>query len=249
MPPASLQLDQAVLLSAGARHSGQRDLLSRTAGVEDAIAKRLLQWTPAFWDLSEQQRESWQVFPVAAERLALCRSVYSHSEYGRAEGGRLLTLVVLVDRQQLEGFHHNIVLFTTLLRSEGGLTLPANLNEPLQQLTLPAGTLLTAADGVGTLDPNTVAKIARAIDIHKKVAIFGQVDPLCFCAALLEQFPPEQRWQTSFCTALKVSEHRPFQLHFYPAENPNLKKELVQAQVRTITLDPSEIPPRMARAW
>ncbi len=249
MASEPLQVEQAIFTSASARQTGNCDLVARSPGVDENLAKQLLAWCPAFWDLAEQQRESLHCFLPTPDRIAVCRSVYSRSEYGRAEGGRLTTLVVVATPEQLAGYEHNIVLFTTMIRSMGYLTLPGDPAAPLDRLEIPPRTMFTGAECVAPLDPSIAAKIVRAIDIHKKVAIFGRVDPLQFLCSLLAQIPAEQRWQTSFCTALKVTERRPFQLHFYPAESPTLKKDLVLAQVRTITLEPSEIPASMARAW
>ena len=248
MARETMLVEQAVFTSANVRQLGHCDLVARSAGVDEALAKKLMTWCPAFWDLNEQHRESFNYFLPTPERLVLCRSVYSRSEYGRAEGGRLTTLAMILDPQQLAGFQHNIVLFATTIRSMGMLTLPTNPSASLERLEVPQRTLLTGEESVAALDANTTAKIMRAIEIHKRVAIFGRVNPLHFLCSLLAQVPAEQRWQTSFCTALKVSELRPFHLQFFPVEHPNLKRELVQAQLRTITLDRAEIPASMARA-
>jgi hypothetical protein len=244
-----MHVEQAMFTSANARQLGHCDLVARSPGVDDGLAKKLMSWTPAFWDLNERQTESLNFYLPMPDRLVLCRSVYARSEYGRAEGGRLITLAVIFEPAQLVGYEYNVVLFATTLRSMGLLTLPTDPSAKLGRLEVPAWTLLTGTESVAPLDSNTSAKILRAIDIHKKVAIFGRIDPLQFLCSLLAQIPVERRWQISFSTALKVSEMRPFHLHFFPAENPDLKKELVQAQVRTMTLEPSEIPASFARAW
>jgi len=232
-------VEQATLRSDSRYHDGQAVLVAKSPGIDENLAARLGQWTPGCWDMPERQPDCVHFYRPIKNKLVVSRSIHSHLGRGRNGHQTVLTSATVVETNQLEGYHHNAVLFANTMLSMGNLHLLADEILKLPSLEVPDGTFFTAEDCFAEMDPRRVDSISRAIEIHKQVAIFGVPNPLGFLGGFLGMLPNEQRLRTSFTTGSGLSKQRPFNLHFFATENADLKKELVQAQIRTISIEPS----------
>jgi hypothetical protein len=233
-----MKVGQATFLSDSTIHQGRVDLVARSSDLDQELLASLAEWTPGYWEVSQQRRECINFFRPCAKRLAISRSVFSRSDFGRTQAVRVTTSAVVFEPEHLAGFHNNVVLFANAIRTRGALFVQqAPVNSELPILNLPDRSIFKPEDYAGTIVAVEPEKIVRAIEIHRQVAIIGVTDPMRFLCALLAQLPVEQRFETSFSTGLDISDRRPFNLQFFSVASADLKKELVQAQVRMISLE------------
>ena len=236
-----MKVCQAVFVSDSTKRDGSQYLLSRSRGIDGRLVEQLMAWIPACNELVDGQTESINFFRPAINKLAFSRSVNAHPANRQIEGSRLVTTTIVLELNQLSGFENNAALFANVVRSLGHLYLQACVGPELPVLDVPDHSIRKVADCLGNIDPSQAESISRAVNIHKQVAIFGNIDPIAWLCSFLSLLPTEQRWQTSFSTGLRVDSQRPFNLHFFREETPWLSKELVQAQIRTISLAPRQV--------
>lgn len=236
-----MKVCQAVFVSDSTKRDGSQYLLSRSRGIDGRLVEQLIPWIPACNEMVDDQSESINFFRPAMNKLALSRSVNARPASRQIEGSRLVTTTIVLELNQLSGFENNAALFANVVRSMGHLYLQPCVGPELPALDVPDHSIRKAADCLGNNNPSQAESISRAVNIHKQVAIFGQIDPIAWLCSFLSFLPIEQRWQTSFSTGLKVDNQRPFHLHFFRDESPWLLKELVQAQIRTISLESKQV--------
>ncbi len=233
-----MKVGQATFLSDSTINQGRVDLVARSSDLDQRLVASLSNWIPCYWEMSQQNFECFNFFRPCAKKLAVSRSVFSRSDIGRTEAIRLTTSTVVFEPGHLAGFHDNVVLFANAIRTRGALFVQQTaVNTELPILNLPDRSIFKPADYAGNIMDVEPEKIVRAIEIHQRVAIIGVADPMRFLCALIAQLPVERRFETSFSTGLDISDRRPFNLQFFSVASADLKKELVQAQVRMISLE------------
>ena len=235
-----MQVGQAIVASIASKSRFQNEIVSRSSEIDDRLAKALCTWSPCRTQLAFGKTESYNFFRPDDNTLAIARSMGGELENSRYGGRHIVSQVVVLDREQLSGYHNNIVLLTRMLNSMGLLSLRLRIPDQLPSLELP-DYFLPSPDAFDR--PELAAetqKILRAIDIHHQVVILGLQDPMPFLCTFLADIPAEQRLQISFATALKLVEDRPFNLQFFTEADCALERELASHQLRTICLRPTQ---------
>ena len=125
----SMQLEQVVVSSTYSRTSRQNKLVSRSPGIDDQLAESILAWSPSGNDLVFGKPESINFFHPDGKTLALSRSFIGERQKSRDGGRHIVSHVVVFHRDQLEGYHNNVVLLTRMLRSMGLLILQTEIPE------------------------------------------------------------------------------------------------------------------------
>jgi hypothetical protein len=231
-----MQLEQVVVSSAYSRTNQQNRIISRSAGIDEQLAESILHWSPCGNDLAFGKPESINFFHPDGKTLALSRSVIGERQKSRDGGRHIVSHVVVCKRDQLEGYHNNVVLLTRMLRSMGGLILKTELPDEIPVLEIPDSTFFDPPRFVREEYSQATEKILHAIDIHHQVVIVGLKDPLEFLGCFFSDVSPAKRLQLSFATDLNTNAERPFALQFFAESDDLLEKELASRQLRTISL-------------
>lgn len=231
-----MHLEQVVVSSAYSRSDRQNRIVSRSAGIDDQLAESILRWSPCGNDLAFGTSESINFFHPDGKTLALSRSVIGERQKSRDGGRHIVSNVVVFKREQLEGYHNNVVLLTRMLRSMGGLILQTDLQEEMPTMDVPDETFFETPAFVREEYAQATEKILHAIDIHHQVVIVGLKDPLEFLSRFFSDVPLAKRLQISFATGLNSNSERPFALQFFAETDDVLEKEFASRQLRTIAL-------------
>lgn len=232
-----MKLPQLVFVAATVGGQEKVCLASCSPGIEDCLIAEVLPWVPERWQLAQRHSEATAFFPVNQEYFAISRSVRGKADSkGRGEK-QLVTTVLLVRREQLVGYSGNPVVLTMIVQAHGGLMLPQRLVESVASFEVPDQSILEPV----VADPETRARqaeqIARAMEIHGQVAVIGLNHPLGYLGEYLASLPKEQRLSLSWAIGLDVTKERRFDLQFFQGLDSAVQKDLVQLQVRTITLE------------
>jgi hypothetical protein len=234
-----MKVEQTIWRADSRLDDGRVFLIAKSRGIDDNLSAKLAQWTIDCFDLSDRQSDCICFYRPAKNKLVVSRSIFA--QWGRGDTDRRVstTMACVIDADQLEGYNHNAILFTNAMLSTGNLHLPETERTTLPSLEIPNRSLFTAEDCFDEMEPRKVESIARAIEIHKQVAIFGVSSPPAFLGSFLGMLSREQRLRISFTTGARLNSQRPFNLHFFASEDADLKRELVQAQIRTISVQPA----------
>lgn len=235
-----MQVGQAIVSSIASKSRYQNEIVSRSNEIDDRLAKALCNWSPCRCQLAFGQSESYNYFHPDENTLAIARSTGGELENKRYGGRFVVSHVVVVDREQLKGYHDNIVLLARMLNSMGSLSLRLRIPNQLPSLELPDYSLPDPDDFERPELAAETQKILRAIDIHKQVVLLGLENPMPFLCSFLANVPTEQRLHISFATGLKLADERPFNLQFFYEADCALARELASRQLRTISLRPSQ---------
>ena len=235
-----MQVGQAIVSSIASKSRVQNEIVSRSSEIDDHLARALCTWSPCRGQLAFGQTESYNFFRPDDKTLAIARSMRGELEHSRYGGRHIVSQVVVLDREQLSGYHDNIVLLVRMLNSMGLLSLRLRVPDQLPSLELPDYSL-PAPDPFERAElAAETQKILRAIDIHQHVVILGLENPMSFLCAFLADIPAAQRLKISFATALSLADERPFNLQFFHEADCALERELASRQLRTISLRPTQ---------
>ncbi len=231
-----MKLEQVVVSSTYSRTSRQNKLVSRSPGIDDQLAESILAWSPSGNDLAFGKPESINFFHPDGKTLALSRSFIGERQTSRDGGRHIVSHVVVFHRDQLEGYHNNVVLLTRMLRSMGLLILQTEIPEKLPVLEVPDSTFFDSPRFSRTEYAEVTEKIIHAIDIHHQVAVVGLKDSFEFLGRFFSEVPFAKRLQISFATGLNTNAGRPFTLQFFSETDDLLEKEFAARQLRTISM-------------
>ena len=235
-----MQVGQAIVSSIASKSRVQNEIVSRSSEIDDRLARALCTWSPCRGQLAFGRTESYNFFRPDDKTLAIARSMRGELEHSRYGGRHIVSQVVVLDREQLSGYHDNIVLLVRMLNSMGLLSLRLRIPDQLPSLELPDYSL-PAPDQFERADlAAETQKILRAINIHQHVVILGLENPMAFLCAFLADIPATQRLKISFATALSLTDERPFNLQFFYEADCALERELASRQLRTISLRPTQ---------
>ncbi len=162
----------------------QNEIVSRSSEIDDRLARALCTWSPCRGQLAFGRTESYNFFRPDDKTLAIARSMRGELEHSRYGGRHIVSQVVVLDREQLSGYHDNIVLLVRMLNSMGLLSLRLRIPDQLPSLELPDYSL-PAPDQFERADlAAETQKILRAINIHQHVVILGLENPMAFLCAV-----------------------------------------------------------------
>ena len=233
------------------------ELIAATENVDSDMANQLCHWSPARGELASNRNESINYFHLDCGKVAIARSTFGQLEAqefdrenqkaSRVPARKIISQVAILKPFQLGGYGNNPALLARYLCATGYLSLPLNLpellgsNNPLPCLEIADESFLDPAPldrndwelATNGLPQNE--NIARALEIHERVAIIGANDPLDFLSKYFASIPQANRWQTSFATGLLHSPDRPFGLQFHTAgETYDLRTITLKHAVQTV---------------
>lgn len=227
---------QALVASPGSRILKRNEVISRSENIDDELALALCQSSPGRNELGLGMQQSTNFFQPAPDTFALSRSV-GGLERDRDGGRRIVSQIVLFDRDQLDGYNNNIALVAHVLQTSGLMILEDSRAETLPLLEVPEQAFGTLGEFSRAGYSAETERIAEAVDLHSRVVILGLQNPMSFLCSFLADLPPSGRLNSSFATGLKVLDRRPFSLQFIPDVELDVLDELANRQIRTISLE------------
>lgn len=227
---------QARVASPSSRILKRNEVISRSENIDDELALALCKMSPGRNELGFGIQQSINFFQPAPDTFALSRSV-GGLECDRRGGRRIVSQVILFDRDQLDGYNNNIALVAHVLQTSGLMFLEESSPDTLPLLEVPDQAFGTLSDFSRDEFSAETERIAEAVDIHDRVVILGLQNPISFLCSFLADLPQSGRLGISFATGLKILDQRPFSLQFIPAVESDVLDELTRRQIRTISLE------------
>lgn len=227
---------QAIVASPRSRALKDNELISRSDGIGDELEQTLCLWSPGRTGFGFGQKQSTNFFQLDADTFALSRSIVG-LDNDRDEGRRVVSKVVLLNRDQLSGFRNNTALLFHLICSAGLMTFETSPAEKLPLLEVPDRAFAELGEFARSEYAVEIERIVHAVNLHHRVVILGLKNPLSFMCSFLSGVTESERLDFSFATGLKVDDAQRFVLQFFSESQPDLLKELAGRQIRTISLD------------
>lgn len=211
--------DQAIFTSERTRRVHGYHIVARSSGVDDGIVQELTRWGPAHGALAESDPdfESLNFHPLAGEKFGVTRTVYGAPEYSSRGGLQIVTLILVLAREQFAGYDNNPLAVAHIARSLGHLRWQPETPRELPRIHLPDESPAAAArtDPEDTADDQILQILEQArnlLEEGRDVALAGLEEPEAMLARLLLQIDRERRLEVSYTTGLKPSLNRPFRL-------------------------------------
>jgi len=179
---------------------------------------------------------SMSYFALDQEWLALARSVYGGPEYSNRGGLQIVTLILVLRREQLAGYENNALALARTTMALGYLRFEANPPERLPTLDLPERTFIGRPPPPPSTrsDLEAVDDAVRRLERNERVALVGLEDPLASVEQVLCRFASRRRLDLSFTTGLKPSAQRPFRLHAFSTADDAVCRRLASLGVDRI---------------
>ena len=232
-----MQLQQVVISAKPSRRSHGKELIHSAPSLDESTAFELLDWSPGWCDLADRYTECINFFGLSDGRLAVSRSAAVRIKGLRDNDAKLITRAYVITPEQLAGFDNNAIRLLDILMSSGHLFVDSNPVHFNDYIEISDRAIICSDQIEQIVDPRQAKIIQRAVDIHLRVAICGQHQPLRFIGSYLSHLPEDVRLDTSFTTGMKTDDERMFHLSVYSQVSHELKRELVTSQVRTMSVD------------
>lgn len=225
-----MRVEQAVYASAESSRMKGYQLVSRSEGIDRAMAHGLCRWAPSHAALADPGPNAWSLnyFRVDPGHVAVARTTLGAAEYSGRGGRDVVTLFLVVSTYDFAGYDYDAVALARTALALGYLRLPNSPRATVTPVRLPDRAVpltespRSADDAVGGLLDQTRELLLDA----RRVAVIGCPDPLAAVEQLLAEMPEPVRSEISFATALNWSVRREFQLQFLPAVDPGLQQKL-----------------------
>lgn len=201
-------------------------VVSKSPSLSEEVAHSLIHWNPSHGGLNglEVNAESLNFFQPAPDWFAISRTIYGDPEFSQRGGLCIVTVNLLLRRQQLAEFDYDILSCLRATQSSGLLTLPLKIPRVLPDVTIPK---LFHRRSPGPVRYDASELIELLLSDHR-LAILNVGNPMGLLDSIFAEFPPIERLKMSFATGLNPSSKRDFKIHFFPESNPKLKSELSQ---------------------
>lgn len=223
-------VEQAVFTSATTRAMRGYHLVGRSSGIDEGLAQALAQWSPSHDSLAEDRLDanSLNFLPARDNALALSRTVFGGPEYSGRGGLQVVTVILVLQRDQLAGYDNDPLALARTALALGDLRLPETIPQHLPPVELPEQSWLGLPDRPPTNphEETLLDEVRAVLEQGDRAAVIGVSDPLSFLEELLADRPREGRLDLSFTTGLKPSLRRPFRLHFLPSADEALRMQL-----------------------
>ena len=242
--PIVMQVPQAIFTSAETGRMKGYQLVSRSPEIDPRMAQELCRWSPSHASLARESADSWSfnAFPAGPDATAVARTLHGGPEYSSRGGMQVVTLMLVLTREQLAGYDDDALAAARTALAVGRLHLPAEFPAQIPAVDLPARALLPSGTGSDDFSeqrsPNELPPVLREarqlLLAGRRVAVIGQADPIASLQRLSASLPPEQRCCLSFTTGLKPSARRQFQLHFLPTADAALERALASQGIECV---------------
>ena len=225
-----MELRQVLISTHGTTPETPNLLVARSEGVTDSLCEQLLRWSPGRNGLEYGQRQAIGFFAVESNCFAIMRSVVGPIDAQMQR--QVVSSVVLINPSDLARFYNNGGLLLHYLRSAGHLILPHDPPPVLRRIEL-GNRPLPALMEFPSLDLES-GQAAKAIRLHRSVALLGIPKPAHFVGALIQRFPIADRAELSFSIGMRASDTRPYRIYLFHDYDPEHARELAGRQIRPL---------------
>lgn len=243
----TLPVEQAVFTSSDRGPIKGYQLVSRSMGIDRGVSAELCRWAPT--RVASERADDWTLncFPVGDGLVAITRTTLGGPEYSGRGGTQVVTLILVLRSEQLQGYEFNSLAVARTAMAMGHLKLPLDVEcEPLPPVKLPAYPISDSACSIGSdlagqrdssdQEESLLRQVTALISDGRRVAIAGNVDPIVTVNRLIQRLPLDIRRSFSFTTGLAPSVRRPFQVHFFAAVDLPMQHSLDSQNVVCLTV-------------
>jgi hypothetical protein len=213
-------IEQAIFTSARTDRAAGYQLLSRSRGLAEAVARELSVWGPSHGSLLEQSPDSTNFLRLASGDYCVSRTTMAGAEYSGRGGDTVYTQFLVVPPDVLARFANNPFAIVRAAAASGALCVYENVPETLEPIEL--------CGRAPVVEPGLVARLAREPGwaamaalvqtalASERLAIFSDVAAEQLIAGLFSLLPVECRTDFSFSTGLKFSPSRAVRISSMP---------------------------------
>lgn len=241
---AGMQVEQAVFASSDRGNVKGYQLIARSPGVDSTADLELTRWSPTKLPSDASDRGIISSWSLQDGRVVVARTVYGGPEYSNRGGTQVVTLFLLLRRDQMESYNFDPIAVARTAVAIGHLKLPLDMRcQRLASVALPDQPLfrplserqnrrkLPAQDAL-------IDEAANLLRASQRVAVIGFADRVDAVELLISKLSSEQRTNFSFTTGLSPSIRRPVQAHFYRYPNAFRRRALETQGVAFLTAVP-----------
>jgi hypothetical protein len=217
----NMQVEQAVFASTDRGNVQGYQLIAKSAGVGSEVALELTRWSPTQLPSDSSERGTISSFRLPDGTVVIARTVYGGPEYSNRGGIQVVTLFLLLRKDQMQGYSHDPTAVVRTALALGHLRLPLDMRrDRLLQVQIPTQPLFRSETQRQTTSDRRssgalIDEIVALIRASERVAIVGLSDPMDAVESLISKLSVTQREKFSFTTGLSPSIRRPLQAHFY----------------------------------
>jgi hypothetical protein len=229
-----LTIEQAIFASANDSLTRGYQLVARSPGVDNQLARELASWAPSHGSLVFPELSGYSLNCAAlSDRWAISRTAYGLPEYSARGAYEVVTRMLIFRHQDLLAYAGNAIDIASMAMALGMLQAIGPFAKTLPRLTLPhsidISTESAALQNASIVDRDQQALKGllaelTAIRQGNQVAVVGPCDSERVCKRFLDELSLSERIQISFATGLYPSRARPFQVHFIPVYNAAKKR-------------------------
>lgn len=229
-------VEQAIFTSIRSRRAQGYHVVASSTGVDDRVLQALTTWGPSHASLlsREPEAESWNFHELPGDWLGISRTTHGGSEYSGRGGLQVYTHFLLVRPEQMKPYQFDALQFARTAYALGYLRLKAFPPESLPRVDLPEHAM-TVPEYSPDAPPLGFDDILRTLRFQNRLVVVGQPDPIPLLMLILRETKPEDRLKLSFCTGLRPSVHRNFQLHFADQPDAALYSQIAQQGLDYVT--------------
>lgn len=231
-------IEQAIFTSARTERLEGYQLVGRSPGITEDIARELTNWGPAHDSLwrDEAAASSINFHPVAGEQFCISRTTLAGAEYSGRGGGRVYTQMLIVPRAAIERFAGDPFLVLHALSAAGRISVLDKV--PAELPILP---LLGRGRSLPVSHAEPPAELLSAIRSPDPILVVTDLDAETLFQAVLHKMDFGERLTLSFTTGLRPSKRRPFKLTAMPADRALVRESqrLSGAQVVEVLAQPT----------
>jgi hypothetical protein len=224
-----MRAEQAIYTSARTSRTRGYHLIAQSPGIDEHHARSLIQWCPSHAGLASDETEASSInfHPVSSGWVALSRTVYGGPEYSSRGGLQIVTRVLLLRDEQLDGYDSDPIALAQVAMSLGHLRFDPSAPAQLPPVELPDRPLRAPSPQPDPSTYDIVQRVWQHLSSDKRVAVVNTtIPPLRTLAQLFDQIARRHRLDIAFTTGLKPSMNRPFHLHFLPSADVMLQRQL-----------------------
>ena len=231
-------VEQTIFTSAETSRGRGYHLVSRSAGITRGLETLLNVWCPSHTSLRDREDDasSLNFHPLDQHFFSLSRTVNGGPEFSQRGGLQVVTMILVVHREQLAGYGYNSLALARTTRALGHLRWTNTFPTRLPALELP-----DEASSESIVPPNrqpfpALDKTINLLRRDEEVALLVEDDGLSSIESILEQLPQSERCRLSFTSGLKPSNQRPFRLHVLRDTDSKTQKKLSSQNVHCVAM-------------
>jgi hypothetical protein len=207
------------------------------------MARELERWGPTEGALISRDDDAscFSFFSVADGWFAIGRTIYGVPEYSGRGSLQVTTFFLVVRHDQFAAYESHALALAYTALALGYLRLIDLTADTLPLIDLPsfpfsAAQPIRSGKSAFEISPgkSTAGKVSPAELSQGRLAIMGARDPAATAYQLISSMPRDQRSTLSFCSGLRPSPLRPFQLHVYGKSTPALLRQLADLQIHPV---------------